>query len=73
PFVEGRAEALARSLDRTDARVAIEALWRRVLGRAPDPDEDETARAHVARAEDLGPWVDLAHSLFNTKEFLYLE
>ena len=33
----------------------------------------EIARAHVASADDLSPWVDLAHSLFNTKEFLYLE
>ncbi|MEM1448366.1 MAG: PSD1 and planctomycete cytochrome C domain-containing protein [Planctomycetota bacterium] len=73
PFVEGRAEALAGSLDRTDVGAAVDVLWQRVLGRAPRADEGEIARAHVASADDLSPWVDLAHSLFNTKEFLYLE
>jgi hypothetical protein len=80
PFVEGRAEALAASLDRADRGAAIEDLWLRTLGRAPRADERELADAHLSETAvsagepgDLAPWVDLAHSLFNAKEFLFLE
>ena len=75
PFVEARAVALARDVDRDAATAAVEELWLRTLARRPSPRELEQVTAHLAgsSAEDLDPWVDIAHTLFNTKEFLFLE
>ena len=69
------AVALARDVDRDAATAAVEELWLRTLARRPSPRELEQVTAHLAgsSAEDLDPWVDIAHTLFNTKEFLFLE
>ncbi len=75
PFVEARAVALAEGVDRSAPAAAVEALWLQTLARRPSPQELEQATAYVSGAPsgDLDPWVDLAHTLFNTKEFLFLE
>ncbi len=75
PFVEARAVALAEGVDRSAPAAAVEALWLQTLARRPSPKELEQATAYVSDAPsgDLDPWVDLAHTLFNTKEFLFLE
>lgn len=75
PFVEARAVALAEAVERDAPEVAIQELWMRTLARSPSPREMEVALAHVASAAegDLSPWVDVTHTLFNTKEFLFLE
>ena len=75
PFVEERAVAMAGSVDRAEPGAALEQLWLRALGRRPSGDELALALAHVdgAPADDLEPWVDVAHTLFNTKDFLFLE
>ncbi|MEM6672173.1 MAG: PSD1 and planctomycete cytochrome C domain-containing protein [Planctomycetota bacterium] len=75
PFVEGRAEALAAGVDASDPSAAIDAMWLRALGRSPRADELELALAYIGNDAESGgaAWVDLAHALFNTKEFLFLE
>jgi len=75
PFVEARAVALANDVDRDAGTAALEELWLRTLARRPSAAELEQVAAHLsgASAEDLDPWVDIAHTLFNTKEFLFLE
>ena len=57
-------------------------LWRRMLSRDPQPPETAAALQFVAAARDAyrvresipdtTAWIDLAHSLLNTKEFLYV-
>jgi hypothetical protein len=52
-------------------------MFESALGRPPRPDELESVRKYLAaRAADGAPqaqaWQDLAQSIFNLKEFLYL-
>jgi Protein of unknown function (DUF1553)/Protein of unknown function (DUF1549)/Planctomycete cytochrome C/Concanavalin A-like lectin/glucanases superfamily len=69
-------EVLAGSPDASpESRVA--AMFESAFGRPPRPDEQESVRKYLeARANDGAPkervWQDLAQSLFNLKEFLYL-
>jgi hypothetical protein len=51
------------------------------FGREPTADEtsaclqfvDTQAALHKTSADDWKPWADLAHTLFNTKEFIYVD
>ena len=50
-------------------------MIRAAFARAPAPGEWDRARAHlsaVASPDDPAAWRDLAHTLFNAKEFIYL-
>jgi hypothetical protein len=88
PFVLDQAgvwadRLVARIDDSVDARLS--AMFLDALGRPPSTDEIErwrslatrlAAERHVASADLLASkavWKDVAHSLFNTKEFLYLK
>ncbi len=84
PFVEERAVHLADSVLAIDGESErLEALWLRVLGRLPSESElaawqgyardgAEGAEADDSEFEDPAAWVDLAHVLFNVKDFLFL-
>ncbi len=81
PFVEERAVHLADLvLAFDDSAQRIDALWLRVLGRRPTDEEQTTWRKYADEAgaategseEDADAWVDLAHVLFNVKDFLFL-
>ncbi|WP_419190333.1 PSD1 and planctomycete cytochrome C domain-containing protein [Saltatorellus ferox] len=82
PFVEDRARYLGEGFvkDQGDAAAEppeetprLETLWIRVLGRRPDGGERESALAYLDASSDAREaWVDLAHVLFNVKDFLFL-
>jgi hypothetical protein len=87
PFVVGQAEHWAgRLVQRREETVAqrLSHLFRTALGREPTREEslrwaaavDELAREHKVphnqRMTSRGLWQDVAHTMFNTKEFLYV-
>jgi hypothetical protein len=51
----------------------IVALYRRLVGRSPRPDELEFARRHVGPQDDARSWTLLAHALLATPDFRYLD
>jgi len=79
PFVIQQAELWAK---RTPAAGSVDdrvkAMYRAAFGRLPTKDESTLAAAFV---RELGmesgkpekPWADLAHVLFNAKEFIFVE
>jgi cytochrome c553 len=78
PFVVGEAQRWA---DRTslagasDPAARVAAMYRAAFARRPSDAEVERALAFVGASDpdkDAGGWADLAHVLFNTKEFLFL-
>jgi hypothetical protein len=74
PFVVQQAELFARralATPRPAAADRIADMYLLALGRPPSSAEAERALALVqsGRAED---WRDLAHGLFNLKEFVFL-
>jgi hypothetical protein len=86
PLVKQQAEYWAAGLvsgSESQPQSRMHALFRAALGRAPTADEsarwtaaaEDLARLHGIPARDLmtsaAVWTDLAHALFNTKEFLY--
>jgi hypothetical protein len=87
PFVLQQAEVWAdRLVARTDRTPAerVEVMFRAAFGRAPDADERvrfDAALVRLAELHDVSPdkvmssraiWQDVAHMLFNTKEFIYI-
>jgi hypothetical protein len=83
PFVHQQSTEWAKKVlarpGSTDARVR--GMYEAAFGRPPTPDElapcveflREQATRQRAKPDDLTPWADLAHTLFNTKEFIYLD
>jgi hypothetical protein len=87
PFVLQQAGAWAdRLVDRPDAAAAarVDHLFRAALGRPPHQDEREHFEQAVARLAALhgvppdgilksrAVWRDVAHTMFNLKEFIYI-
>jgi hypothetical protein len=82
PFVHQQAEAWARRVlaqpGSADARIGR--MFASAFGRAPTDLElsacskfiEEQARLHNVGSNDASPWKDLAHALFNVKEFIFL-
>jgi Protein of unknown function (DUF1553)/Protein of unknown function (DUF1549)/Planctomycete cytochrome C len=80
PFLIGQAKVWASRV-RKDAKVpasdSIETMYREAFGRSPSDDEraaalgflEEQAKAY-GKGDDLRAWADLAHVLFNVKEFV---
>ena len=52
-----------------DPRARLDAMFLRVFARPPEPAERDRIQTFLA-AE--GSWSDLAHVLFNAKEFLFV-
>jgi hypothetical protein len=82
PFVHQQAEVWARRVlvQPGSAEVRITRMYASAFGRVPTESEkaassnfvEEQARMHNAGLNDVSPWKDLAHTLFNVKEFIYL-
>jgi hypothetical protein len=87
PFVLQQADLWAGGLvNRTDATVAarIEHVFRVGLGRPPEPEERQRFERAVAELAELhgvpvegvlksrAVWKDVAHAVFNVKEFIYI-
>ncbi len=87
PFVVQQAETwAARLIERPDTAVAprIDAMFRTALGRLPTDDERARFEQAVRRLAELHRvpageilkslpvWKDLAHAVFNLKEFIYI-
>ncbi len=72
PFVHHQAKLWATRLEGADIRARIESMYLEALGRPPHGDECVAADAFVRARGETG-WRDLAHAIFNMKEFLYLQ
>lgn len=75
PFVEERAIAFADSVE-VDALTqgSLNSMWLRAVGRNLRPDELQLVLDAIEDAADpTSAKVDVAHVLFNTKEFLFLQ
>lgn len=88
PFVVGQAKHWAEQLvagGETSPSQRITGMFETALGRSPSSAEtarwvtaaEDFAAARQVPAEkllgDVGVWQDLAHAMFNTKEFIYLK
>jgi hypothetical protein len=82
PFVHQQAELWARRVLAQPGNAAdrITGMYVDALGRPPSASEltacveflERQSRLRQAKPDDLAPWQDLAHALFNTKEFIFL-
>jgi hypothetical protein len=82
PFVLEQAEVWARRslAEHPDANDRLRSMYISAFGRPPTADEEQSARAFVDEqshqyppGETLRPWADLAHVLFNVKEFIFVD
>jgi hypothetical protein len=83
PFVVQQAELWSRRVlaePGLSADARVERMYAAAFGRAPTADERATATSFVAdaaresgRPDDPRAWADLAHALFNAKEFIFVE
>jgi hypothetical protein len=79
PFVIEQAELWAKRLPpdaASDKRIAI--MYQQAFARQPLPAERDAALAFLGAAEpgkapSARAWSDLAHALFNTKEFIFIQ
>src|SRR5262249_6242063 len=87
PFVLQQAEVWAGRLvarPRVPVGARVEHVFRVALGRLPEPDERERFERAVERLAELhgvppggilasrAVWKDVAHAVFNLKEFIYI-
>ena len=50
----------------------VRSMFLAALGRPPEPLELDRSLGYVGANADAGRWTDLAHAIFNLKEFLYI-
>ncbi len=69
-FVAGQAGLWSGRMESsyTDPRARLDAMFVRIFARAPEPAERDRVQTFLRE----GSWSDLAHVLFNAKEFLFL-
>jgi cytochrome c553 len=75
PFVHQQAERWGRRLaaEPGDVAARVERMYESAFARRPSADELARSRAFVeSRGGDARAWGDLAHVLFNVKEFIYV-
>ncbi|MFO0964800.1 MAG: PSD1 and planctomycete cytochrome C domain-containing protein [Gemmataceae bacterium] len=75
PLVLQQAELWAKETLKTpglDAKGRIERMYVQALGRPPQAPERDAALAFIGAREDAAAWTELAHVLFNVKEFIYV-
>jgi hypothetical protein len=82
PFVHAQADAWAKAVlakpGTTPERIT--GMYLSAFGRSPTDDERKACEAFLSRQADLHQtesgdpkvWADLAHTLYNVKEFIYL-
>jgi hypothetical protein len=82
PFVLQQAEVWARRVlsRQSDDKDRIREMYVAAFARPPIANEEQNALAFLAEqsrqypaSEPLRPWADLAHVLFNVKEFIFIE
>lgn len=73
PFVHQQAERWANQVlsQAGSTRERIASMYRIALARMPTEEEISRCSAFVERGGDLSAWTDLAHALFNLKEFIF--
>ena len=74
PLVRSQAEAWGQSLAGREepASETVRSMFLAALGRPPDAVELDTSLGYLGDGADAHAWSDLAHSIFNLKEFLYV-
>lgn len=74
PFVAEQAKLWAeRALAaEEDSRQRIEWMYQSAFGRLPTTDEAKLSLEFVGDGTDVKTWTNFAHSLINTKEFVFL-
>lgn len=74
PLVIAQAELWGSRLFERDAprSETVRGMFLSALGRPPDPSELDRSLGYLGESADAEDWSDLAHSIFNLKEFLYV-
>ena len=74
PLVIEQAEIWGKRIaaNPADGGEKINAMFLQALGRPPSPAEIDRAQTYMADGADARAWTNLAHALFNLKEFIYL-
>ncbi len=74
PLVIAQAEIWGKRLEENPANSGekINEMFLQALGRPPAPGEVDRAQTYMGGVEDAAAWANLAHALFNLKEFIYL-
>jgi hypothetical protein len=83
PFVHQQAEAWAERIlaQSGSSKGRITEMYQSAFGRLPDPTEqracleflDRQTRVADGKPNEPAAWADLAHVLFNAKEFIFLQ
>jgi hypothetical protein len=72
PFVHQQAEAWAKRVMDMPAGERVREMYLSAFGR-PQTDEESAACRAFIEGKDATAWADLAHALFNVKEFVFLQ
>ncbi|MEO0445161.1 MAG: DUF1553 domain-containing protein, partial [Verrucomicrobiota bacterium] len=73
PFVHQQAEHWAQaSAVEADPLARIRSMHHRALGQQPSQEQLQTLSTFLGETPDEESWIELAHLLFNTKDFLFL-
>jgi mono/diheme cytochrome c family protein len=72
PFVHQQAERWGKRVMAQPAAQRIDGMFIDAFGRPPSETERSECLAFLANRDDTATWADLAHSLFNVKEFVFL-
>ncbi len=74
PLVIAQAERWGQRLSRRDAPPSetVRGMFLSALGRPPAPLELDRSLGYLGEITDADGWSDLAHALFNLKEFIYV-
>jgi hypothetical protein len=74
PFVHAQAEAWAKRVLDMPAGERVRGMYLAAFGRPPTDEELTACRAFVdGKEKDVKAWADLAHALFNVKEFVFVQ
>ena len=74
PFVHGQAEVWAKRViaEKGSDADRVRGMYLDAFSRPPTPVELQACLTYLQNAPDLRRWADLAHVLFNTKEFYFV-
>ena len=74
PLVNSQARLWGRSLEASDepASKTVRTMFLSAVGRPPAPQELDRSLGYLGDDPGSDEWADLAHSIFNLKEFLYV-
>ncbi|HET6573746.1 MAG TPA: DUF1553 domain-containing protein, partial [Fimbriiglobus sp.] len=74
PFVHQQAEVWAKRVLELPAGERVREMYLSAFGRPPIEAEAAACRAFVeGKEDDVTAWADLAHALFNVKEFVFVQ